>query len=215
MVTVTLFRTLDMNQVDEIFSESEGHAERFAVGYLDYLSTMLKQIDTKQIVTVITALMDARKQGKTVFFIGNGGSAATASHFANDLAIGTRSWDKPFRIVSLTDNLAVITAIGNDDGYDLIFERQLRVLMQPGDLVVAISASGNSPNIITALNYAKANGAVTIGLSAFDGGQLAKMVDMNIHIPTNKGEYGPAEDGHMILDHLIGSFLTRAVQASA
>ena len=202
-----------MNRVDQIFSQAEGSAERFAAGYLDYLATVLKQIDSRQIAAVIAVLMDARERGKTVFFIGNGGSAATASHFANDLAIGTRSWDKPFRVVSLADNVAVITAIGNDDGYDLVFERQLRVLMQPGDLVVAISASGNSPNIITALDYAKAHGAVTVGLSAFDGGQLAKMVDLGIHVPTNKGEYGPAEDGHMILDHLIGAYLTRAVQA--
>ena len=100
-------------------------------------------------------LLESRERASSVFFIGNGGSAATASHFANDIAIGTRTDEKPFRAISLCDNQAVITAIANDDGYEEIFSQQLQVLLKKQDVVIAISASGNSPNLIRAIETAK------------------------------------------------------------
>src|SRR6187455_2186872 len=133
-----------MNNVDRIFTNDP---VAFAEAYLDYLSTVLKNIDRSEIGAFIETLLDARERAATIFFIGNGGSAATSSHFANDIAIGTNSYDKPFRALALSDNNAIITAIGNDFGYEEIFSRQLQVLAKPGDVLVAISASGNSPNL--------------------------------------------------------------------
>lgn len=197
-----------MNNIDKIYHETPAPKE-FARGYLRYLSSVLERIDCNDVAKFIDVLVQARNQGSRIFFIGNGGSAATASHFANDLSIGTRSWKKPFKVASLTDNQAVVTAIGNDFGYEQIFTIQLKTQMQPRDVVVAISASGNSPNILQAVEYAKANGAVTVGLTGFDGGKLKPLCHVNVHALSSKGEYGPVEDVHMILDHLVGSFLIK------
>lgn len=182
-------------------------AESFAQSYFDYLGELFTRMDLKQISTFIETLWQARERHARIFFIGNGGSASTASHFANDIDIGTRTWSKPFRAVSLSDNMAVLTAIGNDYGYDEIFVRQLMTQMTAGDVLVAISASGNSANIIKAVEYANANGMVTVGLTGFDGGELKKTAQMSVHVPTRKGEYGPVEDIHLILDHLTTAFL--------
>ena len=203
-----------MNRLDRIFAEQPG-AEGFARHYLEYLGEVIAGIDTAAIAQFVDALLEARERGARIFFIGNGGSAATASHFANDIAVGTRTPAKPFRALSLTDNVAVITAIANDDGYDNVFVQQLETLMQPGDVVVAISASGNSANVVKAIEYANANGAHSIALTGFDGGRLSVLAGLSVHIPTQAGEYGPAEDGHMIIDHLIGSYLIRRVRAEA
>lgn len=187
----------------------------FAKGYVAYVADVLGAINPHEIAAFIATLLDARERDATVFFIGNGGSAATASHFSNDLTIGTRTTGRPFRVISLTDNVALMTAIANDFGYEQVFERQLGILLKPGDVVVAISASGNSPNLVRAIEFARKAGAKTVGLTAFDGGQLRALVDVPVHVPTHKGEYGPAEDGHMVLDHLVTAYLMRAVQASA
>ena len=197
-----------MNNLDRIFTKDP---VAFAGAYLDYLTSVLKTIDTREIGQFIETLLDARERGATIFFIGNGGSTATASHFANDIAIGTNSYEKPFRAVSLTDSNAIITAVGNDFGYEEIFVRQLRVLGQPGDVVVAISASGNSPNLIRAFDYAKSIGIKTVAITAFDGGKIKQMADEGVHVPTAPKEYGPAEDAHMVLDHLVGAYLMRFI----
>ena len=120
------------------------------------------------------------------------------------LAVG--SLKKPFRAISLCDNQAVITAIANDDGYENIFSQQLQTLSRPGDTIVCISASGNSKNLIKAIEYAKENNLYVVGLTAFDGGYLKENCDLNIHVPTKIGEYGPAEDLHMVVCGLIGSY---------
>lgn len=198
-----------MNNLDLIFTKDP---VSFAGAYLDYLSGVLKEIDTPSVGRFIQTLLDARERGATIYFIGNGGSAATASHFANDLAVGTNSYEKPFRALSLTDNQAIITAVGNDFGYEEVFVRQLRILGRPGDVVVGISASGNSPNLIRAFEYAKSSGIMTVAITAFNGGKMMLMADDGIHVPTGPQEYGPAEDAHMILDHLIGAYLMRLVR---
>lgn len=200
-----------MNNVDRFFTPD---AKVFAENYFQHLSDVLAAIDKDEIAQFISTLLEARDRGATVFFIGNGGSASTASHFANDLAIGTNSYETPFRIVSLADNQAVITAVGNDFGYDEIFTRQLRVLGKPGDVVVAISASGNSPNLVSAFEHAKSAGIKTVGLTAFDGGKLRQMADECVHVPTEAKEYGPAEDAHLILNHLVGNYLMRLVKST-
>ncbi|MDC1425039.1 SIS domain-containing protein [Oceanospirillaceae bacterium] len=200
-----------MNSLDRIY-ENSNSKESFATAYMKYLSSVLENISTKEISNFIDVLLSARERGSSIYFIGNGGSAATASHFANDIGIGTRTYKKPFRTVSLCDNQAVITAIGNDDGYEKIFSQQLNVLLKKNDVVVAISASGNSPNLICAVDMAKQKNAITVGLTSFDGGKLREKADISVHVPTDKGEYGPAEDAHMVLDHLVGSYLMRLVK---
>jgi D-sedoheptulose 7-phosphate isomerase len=199
---------LSSNQIDKIFTDS-GNIKRYCQSYFNYLNEILAAISLSEIEKFIKTLLDARDQGATIYFIGNGGSAATSSHFANDIAIGTRQFDKPFRVISLCDNNAVLTAIGNDDGFESIFSQQLQVLLNRGDIVVAISASGNSANLLKAIDVAKHKEAKTVGITAFDGGKLKDMVDISVHVPTGKGEYGPAEDAHMVLDHLISNYLMR------
>ena len=199
-----------MNELDKIFSQSKDAGE-FTTGYLRYLSHVLAGINIEVVSALIKTLVETRERDGQIFFMGNGGSATTASHFANDLAIGTRSWGKPFRALSLTDNQAIVTAISNDDGYENVFVKQLQALMKKGDTVVAISASGNSKNLVKAIEYANSNGASTVGITSFDGGKLRKIAKQGVHIPTNKGEYGPAEDSHMVINHLIGAYLIRLV----
>jgi D-sedoheptulose 7-phosphate isomerase len=182
---------------------------------LDYVAEVLGRIDPKAIAEFVRALLEARDRGSRIFFIGNGGSAATASHFANDIAIGSRSWEKPFRATSLADNSAMLTAIANDYGYDQVFVRQLRSQMATGDVVVAISASGNSPNVVAAFEYANENQAVTIALTGFDGGMLRGLAQIAVHVPTGTGEYGPAEDAHMVIDHLLNAFLAEICASEA
>jgi D-sedoheptulose 7-phosphate isomerase len=197
------------NNIDRFFKED---AAEFSICYFKYLSDVLKEIDVKEIKQFIDLLLDARERCATVFFIGNGGSASTASHFSNDLSIGTNSYDKPFRTISLCDNQSIITAIGNDFGYEEVFVRQLKILAKPGDVLVGISASGNSPNLIKAFEYAEHSKIHTVSITAFDGGNLKKIASQGIHVPTEAKEYGPAEDAHMILDHLIGAYLARYIK---
>jgi D-sedoheptulose 7-phosphate isomerase len=193
-----------MNKLRALYEEAP-RALPFAQGYLQYLSEIFLRLDGEAIASFIDAMDQARQRGAQIFFMGNGGSASTASHFVLDLAIGCQG-AKPFRALSLTDNLAVMSAIGNDLGYDEIFVCQLQTYLHPGDVVVAISASGNSPNVVKALEYAKERGAVTIALTGFDGGKLKQVAQIAVHVPTNKGEYGPVEDIHLIMDHLVSSF---------
>lgn len=201
-----------MNNIDKFFTADP---VAFAEEYLNYVQKVLAGIDRAAVGRFVQTLLSARESGATVFFVGNGGSAATASHFANDIAYGTNEYQKPFRVVSLTDNVAVMTAIGNDYGYEEIFVRQLMVLGRPGDVLVAISASGNSPNLLRAMEHAKTAGIKTVALTAFDGGRMKQLADDGIHVPTAPKEYGPAEDAHMVLDHLVGAYLMRLVHQTA
>mgnify|MGYP006083641793 CR=1 FL=1 len=197
------------NNIDRFYS---ANSEDFARKYIDYLTEVLKNIDTKEIGIFIKTLLEARTRGATIFFVGNGGSAATASHFANDLSIGCNDYENPFRVISLNDNVPILTAISNDFGYEEIFIRQLRVYGNKGDVIVGISASGNSKNLINAFEYAKLAGIKTVAITAFDGGLMKSISDEGIHVRTELKEYGPAEDAHMVLDHLIGSYLMRFIK---
>ncbi len=201
-----------MNTIDRFFTSDP---VAFAAAYLQHVQSVLQRIDAKEIGNFITTLIDARDRGATIFFAGNGGSAATAAHFANDVGIGTNDYDRPFRAVSLADNISIMTAVANDFGYEEIFVRQLKILGKTGDVLVGISASGNSPNLLKAFEYARNAGIRTVALTAFDGGQLKCMADQCVHVPTAPKEYGPAEDAHMVLDHLVGAYLMRAVRLSA
>ena len=183
----------------------------FIKNYFKELKETIDKISTQDIKKVADILYDAYTKNKQIFIIGNGGSASTASHFACDLSKGTlqRIYDekeKRFRVISLTDNVAHLTALANDLDYNDVFSQQLRNLVNPGDIVVAISGSGNSKNILNAVDSASKSGATTIGFLGFDGGKLKEKVDHYIHVPSN--HYGRIEDLHLVLAHLISSYLT-------
>ncbi len=170
--------------------------------YLDGVCALLNRLSVEDIERVIGVLMDACSEGHTVYIMGNGGSAATASHMANDLSKGTFVPGAPrFRAIALTDNVPLITAWANDTEYANIFVEQLAPLVQEGDVVIGISGSGNSENVLRAARLAKERGATTIGFTGADGGQLARIVDVNVLAPGAPMEM--AEDVHMVLDHLI------------
>ena len=198
-----------MNEIDKFYTRD---VVQFANSYFNYLTKIFKKIDLREIQSFVDTLLSAREAGSLIFFMGNGGSAATASHFANDLAIGVNDYEKPFKVMSITENIPMITAISNDYGYEDIFLRQLKVYGKSGDILVGISASGNSQNLINAFEYASSAEIKTVALTAFDGGKMKEIADQGIHIPTGDKEYGPAEDLHMILDHLVGSYLARLVK---
>ncbi|MBI4551882.1 MAG: SIS domain-containing protein [Candidatus Latescibacteria bacterium] len=182
--------------------------------YLTWASESCLTVDPGQVQRLIDLLFEARANGRRVFIIGNGGSAATASHFCEDLGKCTlTSLDDPlrFKVISLTDNLPYVTAWANDNGYETVFEQQLRNLAEPGDLVIGISASGNSPNVLRAIAYANEHGLTTIGLTGFDGGRLREMAHHPVHVPIH--DYGMAESVHMIIFHLIINRATEIIRA--
>tara|TARA_Y200000002_G_scaffold170889_1_gene141035 strand:- start:559 stop:1137 length:579 start_codon:yes stop_codon:yes gene_type:complete len=181
-------------------------SEIFLNNYLEHLTSLISMLDREAIGRFADLLLDSRESGSTTFFLGNGGSAATASHFANDVSLSSRQFKKPFRAISLCDNQAVITAIANDDGYENIFVQQLQTLAKAGDTIVCISASGNSKNLAKAIDYAKEHGIYVVGLTAFNGGYVKENCNLNIHVSTKVGEYGPAEDLHMVVCGLLGSY---------
>lgn len=183
----------------------------FIKNYFTELKNTLDWIDPKEIKTAVDVLYAAYNAEKQIFIIGNGGSASTASHFACDLGKGTlqRIYDdneKRFKVISLTDNMALVTALGNDLSYDDIFSQQLKNLIQQGDILIAITGSGNSKNILNAVDSASKCGAVTIGFVGFDGGKLKEKVTHCIHVKSS--HYGRVEDAHLILEHLICSYLS-------
>jgi D-sedoheptulose 7-phosphate isomerase len=183
---------------------------QFAKDYLSGLKQVLDRLPLADFERVTQAVEAAHAAGKQIFVIGNGGSAATASHMMNDLAKGTlgHKGDAPwkrFRIIALTDNVSLMTAWANDTDYNHIFSEPLKNLAQPGDLLIAISASGNSPNIIAAVEAAKQLGVKVVGLAGFSGGKLAKLADVAFVVPSE--DYGPVEDVHMILDHMLTAYL--------
>jgi D-sedoheptulose 7-phosphate isomerase len=177
--------------------------------YLNQLKLSLDLIDLKSVDKVCEAILETRKNRGTVFTMGNGGSATTASHMATDLMFGTNLKNPPVKAVSLANNSSTITATGNDQQFEQIFSRQISNLGVQGDLVIVISASGNSPNLIEAIRTAKSLKIQTIGLTGFDvgGGAISTLVDLHVNVPTKKGAYGPAEDAHLVISHMIVSFL--------
>lgn len=170
-----------------------------------YLSTAISTItdlDRAAVASMVDALKSARLRNATVFLAGNGGSAATASHFATDLQKSTLSTDAPrLRCVSLADNVALLTAWANDHEFARVFAEPLENLARPGDVLIAISASGNSPNIVSAVEAARRLGMVVIGLSGFNGGRLRACSDISVHVPVDS--YELAEDAHLMICHLV------------
>lgn len=184
--------------------------KEFSKNYFEQIKNLINQLDLEKIQKIAEKIYDAYKDDKQVFIIGNGGSASTASHFACDLGKGplrnfNDDQEKRFKVISLTDNAATMIAWGNDLSFEDIFVQQLRNLVNPGDVVIGISASGNSANVIKGIEYAKRRGAKTIGLLGFrTGGKLHDLVDYEITVQDE--HYGRSEDIHLIIVHLITNY---------
>ena len=173
--------------------------------YLERVNKALSSTDSEHLLAAISMIRDTVDAGNSLWLSGNGGSASTASHFATDLSRCNNSSGDPIKGISLCDNSSLITAIGNDFGFDLVFSRQLSNAAVKGDLLIVISASGNSTNLLLAMEWAKNNEVKTLALTGFDGGNAKILADSSVHVPTSNGDYGVAEDAHSMLCHFLSS----------
>jgi len=172
------------------------------VNYLHEFRSLLAVLDKEDIARIVTTFVDAYHRRARVFIIGNGGSAATASHFACDLGKGVQGRDGGrFKVLALTDSVPLLTAWANDSSYDRVFLEQLDNFLQSDDIVVAISASGNSPNVLSAMELANSRGAITIGLTGFSGGRLKPLCDLCVVVPSDHVDQ--IEDSHLAVQHLV------------
>lgn len=172
--------------------------------YIALETEVLRQLDVAQLDAALNLLDETRRKKGRIYICGNGGSAATASHFQNDFNKGVSEYiDVPFRFHCLNDNVATLMAIANDIGYEEVFRFQLRGTLEENDVLVAISGSGNSKNVLHAVEYAREHGNKIIGLTGFGGGKLRELADISLHVPVNSMQI--TEDVHMIFDHLMMS----------
>jgi D-sedoheptulose 7-phosphate isomerase len=180
--------------------------------YISEVRESLARLPLDGVVKVIEILEEARQRDRKVYLFGNGGSAATASHFASDLAKGAICEGKPrLKAMALTDNVPLLSAWANDTAYDNIFAEQLENFIEPGDIAIGISGSGNSPNVLNGIKTAKARKATTIGITGFDGGKLKEMVDIAIIVPNHTMEQ--VEDIHLLIEHVITTCLRTGTRA--
>jgi D-sedoheptulose 7-phosphate isomerase len=184
------------------------------VHYLDTLKHLLEELPLDAVEKVMEIFEDAYRQDRTIYICGNGGSASTAAHWVCDFSKGTIAPGAPrLRMISLGDNEPMLTAYANDVSYDQVFAEPVRTYVRRGDVVVLMTASGNSPNILAAAHAAREMGAVTVGLIGFGGGKLAALVDHQITVGCK--EYGPVEDLHLVLDHIISVHMRNIIAQHA
>ena len=182
---------------------------QMAAKHFDRIALLLGQLDLRAIERVFVRLGKARDSGATIYLAGNGGSSATASHFTNDLAKAAKRSDRlPIKAICLSDNTPWLTALANDEGYERVFAGQLENFARTGDVLVVISASGNSPNLVRAVELARSRGVITVGFLGFDGGVLKGLVDECVWIETEQGAYEIVEDSHSALCHMLVRCLT-------
>ena len=176
--------------------------------YRQKLTALYDQIDYDILEKITSLIIDAYRNGKTVYVAGNGGSAATASHYQVDFGFFVRYFKKKrIKVRSLTDHTPLMTAIGNDNSYEQVFTQQMQDHFNAGDLLIAISASGNSMNLVKAAEYANELAGTSIGLVGFEGGKLKDACSVVLFTPNQKGDYGPIEDLHMSICHMLVSYL--------
>lgn len=176
--------------------------------YLDLECEVLSRLDVEQINAALNLLRSTYERGSTVFVFGNGGSSATASHYQNDFNKGISEYtEQKFNFQCLSDNIPTLMAVANDIGFDEVFRFQLRGHLKSGDIILAISGSGNSKNVINAVEYAKSQGNAVIGLTGFQGGRLKELSDISLHVPIKSMQI--TEDIHMVFDHLMMSIFYR------
>jgi D-sedoheptulose 7-phosphate isomerase len=178
--------------------------------YFQRLNTIVEQVDLNAVNRIFQQLRLARDRGSRVFVAGNGGSASTAFHWVSDLGKATkRSGRDPLQVTCLSDNISWLTALANDEGYDRVFAGQLENFARRDDLLIVITASGNSPNLVRAVEFARSKGLKTIGFLGFDGGLLKDMVDDLVWVKTEKGQYELVEDAHMVVCHVLATSLVK------
>jgi D-sedoheptulose 7-phosphate isomerase len=174
--------------------------------YVSQVGDTLERIPVEKVAQVVALIEETRRKAKRVYIFGNGGSGAIASHFASDLAKGAICQGKPrIKAFALSDNVPLLTAWANDTSYENIFAEQLENLVEPGDLIIGISSSGNSPNVLNGMKIAKARGATTVGFIGFDGGKLKDLVDLAVVV--NNRNMEQVEDIHLMLEHIITTCL--------
>lgn len=174
------------------------------VEYIELERSVLQALDVEAINDAMNLIMEAYEAQKKIYIFGNGGSSATASHYQNDFNKGISEYvEKKFNFVCLNDNMATIMAIANDIGFEEVFRFQLKNKLEEGDIIIAISGSGNSKNVINAVEYAKSQGNQVIGMTGFNGGKLKQLSDISLHADINSMQV--TEDIHMIFDHMIMS----------
>jgi D-sedoheptulose 7-phosphate isomerase len=184
--------------------------KQIATDYLKEFRTLLERLDVAAVERVVDHLRQIRDADGTVYVAGNGGSASTASHWANDLGKATKASGRAFmRVMCLSDNVSWLTALANDEGYERVFSGQLENFAGSGDMLVVISASGNSPNLLAAVELAHRRGVVTVGLLGFDGGALKERVDEHLWLPTELGEYGLVESAHSVVCDILTTCLMK------
>jgi len=194
-----------MHNIDEAYNKSNSFSD-FSLRYFKYISEIQNKIDLDELDMFANEFVLAKENRHTIFVAGNGGSAATATTMANDIGfdiIKKTGTETPFRVFSLTDNTSVITAISNDVGYENIFINQLKIHYRKGDILIVISASGNSENIVKAAKWVQSQGGKVLGMLGFDGGILREICDSSVLVPSIPGEYGPVEDMHLMINHLL------------
>ena len=203
-----------MSNIDKLADQSQS-AGAFAHEYFNYLKQVLDSIPGPSINALVDQFEKARVNGNTIFVAGNGGSATTASSMANDIGfdvIKKTGTKKPFKVLSLSDNTSLITAIANDVGYEKIFINQLKIHYRQGDKLLVISASGNSPNVVSAAQWVKERGGCVISFVGFTGGRLKDISDLVLHVQSEAGEYGPVEDAHLVLNHVLAHWFQCKLQ---
>jgi D-sedoheptulose 7-phosphate isomerase len=179
-----------------------------STSYFKQLQHLLERLDLGAVERVVNALRDVRDRGGQVFLAGNGGSAATATHLANDFGKATKvGGTRPFRALCLSDNVSWFSALANDEGYERVFAGQLENLAQPGDLLLVISASGNSPNLVRAVELARRLDVTTVAMLGFDGGVLKGQVDEMLWLESEQGAYGLVESGHVVIGDILTTCL--------
>lgn len=176
--------------------------------YLELEKKTLDCLDQKQIKAVLDAFMATYRAKGTIYVFGNGGSASTASHMANDFNKGISEYvDLKFRMICLNDNVATLMSIANDISYEEVFRFQLKNKLEKNDLIIGISSSGNSMNVLNAIQYANEQDVMTIGFCGYDGGKLKKMAKTSVHVPINNMQI--VEDMHLVLNHLLMNVIDR------
>lgn len=196
--------------VPEVFSnffqqtQDINHFKKF---YIDQFKLFLDCFEFIDLAPLEKKIIELHQNGKKIITLGNGGSAANAAHFCTGISYVSRMWGRPLKSINLTQDALLISSVANDHGFDDIFYRQLQVLLDPGDILFAFSVSGKSKNVLKAVEFARSKNSFCVGFTGFDGGDLIKKVDLAIHLPQVEKIQGFAEDGHMVLGHLLSCFL--------
>jgi phosphoheptose isomerase len=198
-----------MESLDAMWTTSAG-AEAYSRDYANHLRGLVEALDFPTLAAIGDIIDSARRDGRTVYCVGNGGSAATASHFSTDLSWARRRPEHQVTsAISLVSNTPLMTAVANDIGYEEVFTEQLMHLFRPGDVLFAISASGNSANLLSAITYANEHEGITIGLTGFDGGKMKDACQTSLHVEAPLGMYELVEDVQHSVCHMIATYLKR------